>query len=343
VEQMKNVLKDRSKKTSTLPNSAHTDSEPEKSKNSTEQPSSSALGQSAPKRSVSTMETKPSTQLASSNDGPTQRGPNHNTSYISNIEQGQEAYHTDPKSDELETQKEISRNLRNIGPVVATLDFDNIDDDEWSDEGAYYDDADADDMENDFGMTNIGNELSPDYIKEMEALMKKHGVRQELNSNDLESALNDTKSGVERGNSTRRFATKGVRFAESLDIASFSDISSSEPPERKSMDAKPLLDTIVERKSPAGEEPTEAPRKKVSRFKAAQQAGNQSQIEPAKEKDMQNEFSLYRERMNTPAQQIDRSLFRDNEEPDISSYEDKPKMSKFKAARLGYVVDSDEN
>jgi hypothetical protein len=47
--------------------------------------------------------------------------------------------------------------------------------------------------------------------------------------------------------------------------------------------------------------------------------------------------------MNTPDQQIDRSLFRDNEEPDISSYEDKPKMSKFKAARLGYVVDSDDN
>jgi hypothetical protein len=350
VEQMKQALQDHAKKKSTTVDNAPADSRQHQPILSTDQSSSSTseghgqnLSSSSTEIGKTTEQTPPEGQPTSNTYGwLIKDGTDGGKDRFSRVERSQEVSPANSEPSELETQKEISRNLQDIGPVVATLNLDDVDDDDWSDDGVYYDNENEDDMENDFGMTNIGSELSPAYIKEMEALMKEHEIKQERKATGADSTLNDTFINV-GGNVARRSAPKGVRFAESLDIASSGKSNSVQSLESKPTDANPLSDTIVERESTTRPQPAEAPKKKISRFKAAHQSQKQPQIEFAGDQDMKNEFSLYRERMNIPGHQIDRSLFTENDELDMYSYEDKPKMSKFKAARLGYIVDSDED
>jgi hypothetical protein len=349
VEQMKQALQDHAKKKSAAVDNSHADSskgqpisKPDQLSSSTSEGGRRNLSSNSPEMEK-TVEQAPSEGRSTSNidGGLIKDGMDGSKDRFSRLEQSEAVSPANSEPGGLETEKEISRNLQDIGPVVATLNLDDIGDDDWSDGGVYYDDEDEDDMENYFGMTNIGSELSPVYIKEMEGLMKKHEMKQRK-ATGANSTVNDTFINVGR-NVARKSVPKGVRFAESLDIAPSGKANSIQSLESKPTDANPLSDTIVERESTTRPQLAEALNMKISRFKAAQQSQKQPQIELAGDQDMKNEFSLYRERMNTPSQQIDRSLFTENDELDMYSYEDKPKMSKFKAARLGCKVDSDED
>jgi hypothetical protein len=260
-------------------------------------------------------------------------------------------------SDVLDAQKEMRRNLRDIGPVVATLNLADSDEGQWSSEEESDEDEDEDE-ENSFGMNNIKDEISKDYIKKMEDLMKTHSLSQEGMIPSSKSILNTTKGRVnEKGPSSSN--PKGVRFAESLDIAPSLEPSINATSEGRTASEtvtklNPISEIVTERK-PSQRLEAHPPFKRVSRFKAAREfeAHSLEETEPTNnlkvdqeaenptEDLLKNEFVLYRERMSTPNQQIDRRLFKAvNQEENVDLDEVKPKISKFKAARLGYIDDN---
>jgi len=222
-------------------------------------------------------------------------------------------------------------------------------------------------------MTSIADEITEDYVRHMESLMKKHGLDRPEKDLDLKPIVN----GIKQNSTNVKSASnnKGVRFAEELDIANVSSQSNlkqkdasvvkiePEPSpisaiivEKPSQTVNPVAKSniissdIIERASvqrPYSEH-VEQP-KKVSRFKAARQAKSQpSQVTTAAsttELGLKNEFSLYRDRMRAPLHEIDRSLYKeaDGEAEPVYTLE-KPKMSRFKADRLGYqAADSEED
>jgi Domain of unknown function (DUF3835) len=260
-------------------------------------------------------------------------------------------------TDELDAQREMRRNLRDIGPVVATLNLEDSDDEQWSSEEESGEDED-DAEENGYGMTSIQHEISEDYISQMEDLMKKHAIGQERAKPSPKSILNSTKEqSNEKASSSSN--SKGVRFAESLDIASlsppsFNAVTQGESEPTTFSKLNPVSDIVVERK-PLQKSEGQPPVKKVSRFKATRQSQARSSDDIKSIDDlkddledqnlthdmMKNEFALYKGRMNNTSQQMDRRLFKEVDQGEnVIIDEGNLKISKFKAARLGYVDDS---
>ncbi|KAF2398715.1 hypothetical protein EJ06DRAFT_531811 [Trichodelitschia bisporula] len=69
---------------------------------------------------------------------------------------------------------EMLQNMREIGPVVATMDIEDDTDSEWDDV-----DESSSEEENEYGMVDIRSQMSDDYVAEMEALMRKHSLAME--------------------------------------------------------------------------------------------------------------------------------------------------------------------
>lgn len=208
---------------------------------------------------------------------------------------------TSTPAGEAAARREFHRNLHDIGPVVATLDLQELDQD-WS-EDDWDDDQLEDDFddfeENNYGMNNIQDQMSQEYVKEMEALIQKHsiknlgsdldpqnvGLSSTSRSSSTVAPINKTappKSALANKNKKAKSAlappvqnqhpnngNKGVRFAGNLDIAQPPSITpENPPPQSESVGPAPLAEAIVERSSIAKtiSNPTNAP--KMSRFKA---------------------------------------------------------------------------
>jgi len=215
---------------------------------------------------------------------------------------------TSTTEDIAQHRAEFLENANHLGPVVATMDLD--DDGEFSD-ADYFDEDDIDDIDEVDGrvigygtedlkgtgweMDEDREEFSPEYIKEMETLMRKYNepIMANVGPRDagfpLAKELNppvpksnpplDQLKAVEATKSIDKpaKAQKGVRFAESLDIAADSSTPTDPPVEKTSVPIRPksstsnsILSDIVER-VPAPITSTEGVggNKKISRFKAS--------------------------------------------------------------------------
>ena len=288
---------------------------------------------------------------------------------------------------EAEARRELHRHLQEYSPVVATLNVEGDDDSSWS-EGEYTDDDGYEIEENEYGMTNIRNELSDDYLKEMEELLKKHspviknigpspeaipeGILKPRTSMTAAQVATKSDPGIqpgEKGKTSKEanMPKKGVRFAEDLDV-------SPAPPPREEIipstvanqptkpSQAPLSDLIVERNlGPKLNSEGKPARTKVSRFKAAKRdtANDTNAANPTAQKttaqagvvgdvldraSASNKFSLndeidsYHQRMDTPERQIDRGLFTASEAVDDDDMDEGPRLSRFKASRLGLEI-----
>lgn len=260
------------------------------------------------------------------------------------IEPDIEAIGSDSEIDELEAQREMRQYMQDLGPVVASLDLIS-DDEDWPDEDEDGDEAE----ENIYGMNSIADEISEDYIKEMEALMKKHS----LNT----YGATPTPIIKQENKEVKSPKMKGVRFADNLDVAPVpkpATVSAPTTTRKPPSNSAPLSHTIVERTST--QKPFVAqPPGRVSRFKAAKQNTQDGEQTRASHRDkladntpeqdnFRNELKLYRERMKAPTSQMNRGDFKESIlEEDEGIVEDLPKMSKFKARKLGLLdEDSDE-
>jgi Domain of unknown function (DUF3835) len=275
-----------------------------------------------------------------------------------------------PGTDQSETRRELYEHLQQYGPIVATLDVESDEDDLLSDEE--YEDDEIELDENEYGMNNIHDQLSPTYLKEMEKLLMKHspviqnvGPSLEAVSEIPEGILKQSKSPV-FGDGSERSSTlgsggkkaKGVKFAEELDVSPGPTPRNEEsriiPGEKSSKPIQaPLSTTIMERVPVVLPGPVKTPRAtKVSRFKAAKATGSTgagsstapgataSAVDEAVKDSrlgltLTDELAQYHQRMDSSSRQIDRRQFQESEHVDEDDYDEKPKMSRFKAARLG--------
>jgi unconventional prefoldin RPB5 interactor 1 len=166
------------------------------------------------------------------------------------------------EEDEMKYLREARANAQEIAPIVASFD---IEEDSDSDMDTDMDDLDSDGSENEYGMRNIGAEITDDYKAQMEALMKKHAVAMEnagpnFNTDVLQKLDNAHREGgiivkpasepAEQKSKTP--GSKGVRFAEELDIspAPIDDkpkTSKDEPVLKQEKAANPVADAVLER------------------------------------------------------------------------------------------------
>ncbi|KAF2429323.1 hypothetical protein EJ08DRAFT_680071 [Tothia fuscella] len=186
------------------------------------------------------------------------------------------------EEEEARARQEALRNMTDIGAVVAEIDVDSDMDD--ADDDDDYDDNSLD--EDDIGMTNIGANITDDYKAEMESLMKKHEAAfQNLKAKpiykSLTSNVGPTNGAMNGSMAAETKAKKGVSFADELDVSPapiilFADVSTV--PDFTTRDAPtPFSDSVVERVGPTNEPETkQAPAKKLSKFKLAQLAKDQS-------------------------------------------------------------------
>ena len=134
----------------------------------------------------------------------------------------------------------------------------------------------------------------------------------------------------------KKSSSKGIRFAETLDIAPepSSDLTPKQIEISDHPSQAPISESIVERSvNPKASDNAPTNRPKVSRFKAAKLA--QSSNQPA-EPSLKDEFAMYKKRMEEPQNQVDHSLFYPTvKEPTDENVPPPKKLSKFKAARLG--------
>jgi unconventional prefoldin RPB5 interactor 1 len=181
-------------------------------------------------------------------------------------------------------------------------------------DGDYLDDEELEEDENDTGrhvigynmeeledtgfeMDDVRQELTPEYIQEMEALVRKYNQPVTANvgprdagfplATSLDPPVRKVKlspeppasNGASKLAETKSSGKKGVRFAEELDIASESPPSTLEAPVQKQnipvrpkehLSSDAIMSDIVER-APAPMYTTEnaGGKKKVSRFKAS--------------------------------------------------------------------------
>ena len=207
-----------------------------------------------------------------------------------------------PTSADVATHRaEVFENASTLGPVVATMDIEE--DSDFSDDENYNEDDFGEDEHRvvigrsraalegtEWEMDNIRENLTPEYIAEMEALMKKYNqpVMGNLGPQDvgfpLGTSLNEP---VPRSSSppqenehgdNRTTVRKGVRFATELDIASEPAYKVEKTVEQPTLPIRPKQATIsdvVERAPvPIPSNPTEpGGKKRTSRFKAARQDG----------------------------------------------------------------------
>lgn len=206
---------------------------------------------------------------------------------------------------------EFVENASQLGPVVATMDLENGS--EFSD-GDYLDDEELEEDDDDVNRHVIGysveeledtgfemddghQELTPEYIQEMEALMRKYNqpVMANVGPRDagfpLATSLNPpvpkfdlpqeehALDGATKPAEQKPSRKKGVRFAQELDIASNSPSSKVDVPVQEgNLPVRPkqtsssdnIMSDIVER-TPAPMYATEnaGGMKRVSRFKAS--------------------------------------------------------------------------
>jgi unconventional prefoldin RPB5 interactor 1 len=186
--------------------------------------------------------------------------------------------------DGMDYLREARANAQEIAPIVASFD---IDEDSDSDMDADMDDVDTDGSENEFGMGNIGAELTNDYKSQMEALMQKHAVAMENAGpsfdpyvvQKLENAHREggliAKQRVEEVEQKPKVTngSKGVRFAEELDISPAltngkPTVSQDQHASMSERTVNPVAEAVLERGSGAsqGESRTSTTRK-PSRFK----------------------------------------------------------------------------
>ena len=214
-----------------------------------------------------------------------------------------------PTSEDIASHRaEVFENVSTIGPVVATMDIDE-DSDFSSDED--YDEDDFDERGRRFvigrsqeelegtewEMDDIRENLTPEYIAEMEALIKKYNqpVMGNIGPQDvgfpLGTSLNEPvpkPSSVpepplpqqdNRQCDKKPAARKGVRFAEELDIVSEPAAAKieqiSEQPALPIRLKQATVSDVVERAlAPTPSNSAEsAGKKRTSRFKAARQVG----------------------------------------------------------------------
>lgn len=185
---------------------------------------------------------------------------------------------TPSPQEELEARREINRNLREMQPVVATLTLDE----DWSDEEDT--DNEGDDYpENEFGMHNFREYMSDEYVVQMNALSQKY----DENRNETFIAADAKGKGPvidqpQPAQSSLRTETKtktakGVRFAESLDVADEAEEKATADAESDAEQKPAPLAEIVQERSNAKPENTAMPMKpfqKMSKFKAARMAAD---------------------------------------------------------------------
>lgn len=206
---------------------------------------------------------------------------------------------------------EVFETALQLGPVVATMDIDEDGDlsegDYLDEEGIYEDDDDdgrrvigygPDELEDTgFEMDDVRQELTPEYIQEMEDLMRKYNqpMMGNIGPRDagfpLATSLNPPLPKVtplpeppnehatnedNKTNAKKPSGKKGVRFADDLDIAA-DKATTTTPVAKENLPVRPrqpstndaIISNIVER-APAptyhGDNPAS---KKVSRFKAS--------------------------------------------------------------------------
>jgi unconventional prefoldin RPB5 interactor 1 len=209
-----------------------------------------------------------------------------------------------PTSEDIATHRaEVFENASTLGPVVATMDIEegsdfsddeNYDEDDFSeDEHRFVIGRSRKELEGtEWEMDDIRENLTPEYIAEMEALVKKYNqpVMGNLGPQDvgfpLGKSLNEpvpkTSSPPqshlprqENEHDSKKSATpKGVRFAEELDILSESALEAEKVVEQPTLPIRPKQATIsdvVERApAPILSNPIEPDgKKRNSRFKSA--------------------------------------------------------------------------
>ncbi|KAF2669876.1 hypothetical protein BT63DRAFT_454057 [Microthyrium microscopicum] len=279
---------------------------------------------------------------------------------------------TSTPAGEVEARRELHNQLQQIGPVVATMDLEE-DEGDWSED----DYESSSEEENEYGMVNIRSQLDEDYVKEMEALIKKHKMSNAGREVPSEPVL-EKKSALSKGklkfdDTSENPNKKGVRFAESLDISSAPEELIRNLPTKPVANpppaGAPLAIEIVERPltQPSVSEPKPSTGR-LSRFKASKMAKPKASLPPEErvaistsqnKNDLEtivqsqqtepptiDEFALYRERMLSLDPSLDRSIFQASmdDEDQAAMVSDKPqKISKFKAARLGLSDDEDDN
>ncbi len=245
-------------------------------------------------------------------------------------------------------------NLHEINPIVATMDLEEI---SGSEDGL---DSDGEDLsENEYGMNNTRDEISEEYIQEMETLIRKHamtnlGTGPEPKEPPIVSPKAPTKPSLSIRNKPEKLTDspgqkpkKGVKFAEELDIASEAP-TSTKPTEIGEMviaDAPPMADVIIERPMAVRSDPLVTEKKpKMSKFKAAMLArsdasasSTMTESTPAGlpgDLSFKEELRLYNQRMKKPEQQLDRKLYEDGNMDSSAG-----NMSRFKAEKRGIPQD----
>lgn len=191
--------------------------------------------------------------------------------------------------------QDIRHNLNTLGPIVAELDLEEDDD-----YGSIWDEEDDDLEENEYGMTNIRDQMDDEYILEMEALAKKHGMQNlgpdptlltEVVPRSILGVKSEKPAGVDQPQPPRKEKEKsnnrkGVRFAENLDISPHPETAQTSnsrmPREQSRVTSAPLSDVVEKQynvSSPLMD--TIGSEKKVSRFKAAKMADSGVIIRPS--------------------------------------------------------------
>jgi hypothetical protein len=238
--------------------------------------------------------------------------------------------------------REATANAQEIAPIVASFDIEPD-----SDADTDMDDDYSEYSDNEYGMDDIGAELTDDYKAQMEELMRKHAVAMENAGpnfdkdvvHKLETAHRDAglvakSSWFAEGElkKPRKSGDKGVRFAEELDIspAAASSPASNNTNSTSTAVAEtsigepdnPVSEAVVERsaQSAAAENKASATRK-TSRFKTAMNTTNNRQ--PV----LEDGTAL----KHTPVQTIPQLV----SEAETTLVERPKKVSRFKAAKKG--------
>ena len=193
-------------------------------------------------------------------------------------------------------QREVFENASTIGPIVASMDIEEGSDFDEEHEMYEFDDDSVD--ADDFDVTAIRNELTPEYVAEMEALMKKHAnAMANVGPQDVGFPLAEPLDGMPEPEEapamypaptsngepeTKKPTMKGVRFAEELDIAGLQEriMRNERSPAHPSRPRPPTkgapIADIVERvpvTTPFSMPPQGGSKTKISRFRSAKLGG----------------------------------------------------------------------
>jgi hypothetical protein len=196
-------------------------------------------------------------------------------------------------------RREVLENASTIGPIVATMDIESDDDYDYDEDEEMEDYSSSGVDENDFGMANIRNEFTPEYVADMRNLINKHKqVMTNIGPREAGFSLATPmetipeprvpqvvpapvlSSGESKGNKPW---AKGVRFAEELDISESTQAALVAPPQALPVRSKPWpkgapISDVVERApvtTPSTAPAAGGAKKRISKFKAARLAGGE--------------------------------------------------------------------